>query len=120
MIHRLSLCAALALASAGAPAQQADCKKFAEAIEADQKTLALGATSVGAEGARDAALAAAAASQIQSNLMLMQAAKCKLPTEPVSASYYLGNAVECNMKSRFGSRDEAAAACTTGKWERKK
>lgn len=118
---KYSVCIALALAAfaRAAGAQQVDCQKFSDAIEADQKTMALGAMSTSANSS-EAALAAAAASRIQANLTIMQAYKCKPPTEPISYSYYISNALDCHMKSQFGSRAEATEACTTGKWERKK
>lgn len=103
-----------------AQAQQADCAKFMAALDADMKAMAAGAMSSGKSASRDAAFAAVAAANLQSNLVLMQAAKCKLPTEPVSASYYIQPALECSMKEGYGTDAERQAACDRSKWERKK
>lgn len=109
------------LAAGGAAcAQQIDCAKFSAALESDMKAMSAGALASGKNAVRDASVAAVAAANVQSNLVLMQAAKCKLPTEPVSASHYIQPALECSMKEGYGSDAERQAACDRAKWERKK
>lgn len=111
----------LMMATGGAAqAQQIDCAKFSAALESDMKAMSAGAVASGKSAARDASFASVAAANVQSNLVLMQAAKCKLPGEPVSASYYIQPALECSMKESYGSDTERQAACDRIKWERKK
>ncbi len=118
-MKKLALVVMMAIGGS-ASAEQVDCAKFAAAMDADMKAMSAGAVASGKKAASDAAFAAVAASNLQSNLVLMQAAKCKLPTEPVSASYYIQSALECSIKDSYGSDSERQTACDRTKWERKK
>lgn len=100
-------------------AQQADCAKFSAAIERDMKMMAIGDVSAPKDQLGSGFTAAAAASNIQSNLVLMQAAKCKLPVEPITPLYYMQAAFDCSVKEQSNAPDRAKA-CDTTKWERKK
>jgi hypothetical protein len=100
--------------------QQADCAKFAAAVDSDQRKLSTGSVSVRGQS-KESAEAIVAATNINSNLLIMAAAKCKLPVEPISSGYYLQNAFDCATKESSGDRSDAAmTACQQFKWERKK
>ena len=99
------------------PAQSVDCAKFSEAVEHDLKMLGMGAAA-GPKDLNSVLAATTAATNIQSNLILMQAAKCKLPNQPISPLYYMQAAFDCNAKEQYDAPDKAQA-CDTRKWVRK-
>jgi hypothetical protein len=117
-MNKLSIFLAIAISS-GAQAQQVDCAKFSAAIEHDMKMMSISDASGPKEQLNNGFTAAAAATNIQSNLVLMQAAKCKLPTDPITPLYYSQAAFDCSTKERFNAPDRDKA-CDTTKWERKK
>ncbi|HJV73172.1 MAG TPA: hypothetical protein VJ654_03035 [Noviherbaspirillum sp.] len=118
-MKRFALIGGLAIASS-AYGQQVDCAKFTAAIESDLKTLSSGAMASGKNQFRDAILSSVASTNIHSNLLIMQANKCKLPIDPISSSYYIQNALDCSMREAYGTNEERDAVCSMNKWERKK
>jgi hypothetical protein len=117
-MKKVIMLAALVSMSAAGYAQQADCTKFADEVESGLKAMSVGYISTG-RGVDNMMIAVVNAANIQSNLMLMQSNKCKLPVAPITPLAYSKNALECDSAAG-DDRTSRAEKCDRSKWIRSK
>lgn len=111
---------ALAMIVTTAYGQQTDCASFSAAIEKGLKLEASGLTESGASRSAGAATASAAATNILSNLQIMMASKCQMPTAPIDPSVYTVSAFKCITARSTPGASMLPDECKMENWQRSK